>query len=193
EVNMALGLIFSWSPAQAHGRPRTSRSGRPPLPSVKPKDDFHPHRPRRSASPAVSPSFCIASRNEGRAALPKRKAKPAWFDQFARGSYRNPVAFIVFAMSQDSTNVNPISIVMNRGNQAVFIPANIENGLVPNLVRAWKNLSQFDESGKAPVLDESIPVLERVRGIWMLLRKLIQPPACDDMHGNGFYRPKIFR
>jgi hypothetical protein len=37
-------------------------------------------------------------------------------------------------MGRNSTDVNPVSIVMESGNEAVFVTANIENRFVSHLI-----------------------------------------------------------
>ncbi len=65
----------------------------------------------------------------------------------------------------------------------ILVATDIENGFVIHLVRRRENLPQHHEVGEVSLLDDSIPALERIGGVWMLRCEVVQAFTSYDVHG----------
>ena len=85
-------------------------------------------------------------------------------------------------MGQHRTNVNLAPVVVNRGNQPGFIPADVEHGQSADLVCARKDSSQISKGCKVLGLDQPVPMLETRFRIWMFRCVIVEPLSGDDVH-----------
>jgi hypothetical protein len=60
---------------------------------------------------------------------------------------------------EDAMNVDLFSIKMDRGNEPVLVPANIENDEATHVVCTGEMVSQFAEGVIVCLFDNTIPVL----------------------------------
>jgi hypothetical protein len=79
-------------------------------------------------------------------------------------------------------DVHFLSVVMNRNNQTVFIPSDIEGRELLDLVRGGKCDLQVGEGGVIGLPENGKPVKQRGSRSRMFVRELDQPPSGDDMH-----------
>ena len=85
-------------------------------------------------------------------------------------------------MSQDGSDIEFLTIVMNCRNQSNFVTSDIENGEFANLIRRWKGFSQFDEIPYRTLFHQLIPLDDRVLGFGVAIDKFIEPFSGDHMH-----------
>jgi len=85
-------------------------------------------------------------------------------------------------MGKHVSDVNLLSVVMNGNNQTVFIPSDVEDRELPDLVRGGKCDLQVGEGGIIGLPDNGKPVKQRGPRSRMFVREFDQPPSGDDMH-----------
>lgn len=84
-------------------------------------------------------------------------------------------------MGKHVSDVNLLSVVMNGNNQTVFIPSDVEDRELPDLVRGGKCDLQVGEGGIIGLPDNGKPVKQRGPRSRMFVREFDQPPSGDDM------------
>jgi hypothetical protein len=87
-------------------------------------------------------------------------------------------------MSQDGTNINLSAVVVDGGNQAIFVSSDIENGFVIDLIGTWKGLPQLGEILKSARLHQRVPMGQTRDGVGMNRGKFIKPFPGNDVHGR---------
>lgn len=86
-------------------------------------------------------------------------------------------------------DIDFLAIEVDGRNQAILIPADIEDDQIVNHVRTGKHLLEIMEAGKVIRLHDPKPCVERRATIRMVLRKGAQCFARDDVHS----RPRCHR
>jgi hypothetical protein len=87
-------------------------------------------------------------------------------------------------MRQDGTNINLSAIVVDGGDQAIFVSSDIENGFVVDLIGAWKRLTQLGEILKSARLHQPMPMGQASDGIGMNRGKFIKSFPGNNVHGR---------
>jgi len=87
-------------------------------------------------------------------------------------------------MGQYSTNIDFLSIIVNSGNKADIIAADIENRQLSDAISAWKERSQGDKGRNGCRLECLIPVDEAGLCIRIAFNKLVEAFSCNDVHGE---------
>jgi len=87
-------------------------------------------------------------------------------------------------MGQYSTNIDFLSIIVNGGNKADIIAADIENRQLSDAISAWKERSQSDKGRNGCRLECLIPVDEAGLCIRIAFNKLVEAFSCNDVHGG---------
>src|SRR6266850_719247 len=95
-------------------------------------DESRPRLPRQRGDPARRRCGRTRLRYEERIRLPIRKTKR--FPLFGRpGSASSllPLGLVVFLVRQHASDIEPLAIVMNRGNQADLLPPMLNTVSLP--------------------------------------------------------------
>ncbi len=79
-------------------------------------------------------------------------------------------------------NIDFLPIVMNRRNQSVFIPPDVENGKAVHLIGGGKSGFQVSERNIIGFADDGMPMIQRGKCIGIFSGELDQPLSRDDMH-----------
>ncbi len=87
-------------------------------------------------------------------------------------------------MGQYMADINLITIKVNRCNQSILVPANVENYPFVYHIGRGKNGTQFGKSMEICFLYNLEPACERRLAIRMFFPKLDQRFARDDVHND---------
>ena len=85
-------------------------------------------------------------------------------------------------MCQNVTNIYFGAIEMNRGNQAIFVTADIKHNPLPNHIGGRKRPAQFGKILELGVQHPLVPTHQRAFAVRVTLPELLQCFARDDMH-----------
>lgn len=97
-------------------------------------------------------------------------------------------------MRQDMPNIDLLPIEMNRCNQAILVPTNIEDHQIIHHIRAGKYTMEIMKTGKVIGLHDPKPSIQRGATVGMLLHEGAQRFARDDVHRiSGCQRAKQVR
>ena len=88
-------------------------------------------------------------------------------------------------MRQDCPDVRRTVAVLHLHDQAVFVPADIENRVGRHIVCTPESRPQFVEVGKVRLAHDPVLFLERAFRIRVVRPELHQPGFCDDIHACG--------
>ncbi len=95
-------------------------------------------------------------------------------------------------MRQNRPNEDLAPVVMEHGDQPVFVATNVKNRLPIHVVGTGKRVPQIVEVCKDLTLHRAVPHLQRVLGIRVFLPKLNKSRLGYDMHRLILYRFGIF-
>ena len=90
------------------------------------------------------------------------------------------------------SNINFAAIKVDRDNQAIFIPADVENDPVLYFVRGGKNGSQLSKTVKIGLFHNFEPSCKACLTVRMFLPELNQGFARDDMHIVSLSQVEMF-
>ena len=90
-------------------------------------------------------------------------------------------------------NVNLLAVEMDRGNESIFVPANVEHDEVADFVCGWEGSAQGLKGRKVLPLHNGEPPSQRTFAIWMLCPKLAEHFARDDVHPAILSQNEIVR
>src|SRR5690348_13816933 len=85
-----------------------------------------------------------------------------------------PVAAIILCVSQHVANIDLVPIIVNGGDEAIFIAADVKNGEHANLISTGKSGTQVVEVREDFFGHRTIPSAEWVLSIWVFRPKLDQ-------------------
>ena len=94
-------------------------------------------------------------------------------------------------MGKHMPDIHHFPVIVNGGNQAVFVSSDIEHGKFFHLVCRGECDPQFRKGGVISFPDYGVPVVQRNTGIGMLLSKLDQPFSRDDMDRTSLSQYEI--
>src|SRR5579872_4052301 len=83
-----------------------------------------------------------------------------------------PISSIIFLVCQDVADVDLLAIEVDRGNESIFVSADVEHDEIADLVCTWKCRSQSGKSWKVILLHNFEPARQRIFAVWMHRPKL---------------------
>jgi hypothetical protein len=89
-------------------------------------------------------------------------------------------------MGQDMDDVDPLLIVPDLRDEAVFIASNVEDGTFSNRIGVREIEPCLDQVRPLGVFGDPIPIFERLFGVGMNFPKLAQSLPADDSHQYSF-------
>src|SRR4051812_41717865 len=97
-------------------------------------------------------------------------------------SLEGPFAFVVLFMSQDLPDEYDLVLEIDLDDQAVLVPADVDNDESADSIGTGPNSLQFGKVGPSCLLGDPEPSPEWVLGIAVHFEEFTQPPKRDDMH-----------
>src|SRR5579859_293886 len=99
---------------------------------------------------------------------------------------------LTFLVCQDVADVDLLAIEVDRGNESIFVSADVEHDEIADPVCTWKCRSQSGKSWKVILLHNFEPARQRIFAVWMHRPKLTQHFARDDVHSPIVSQNEIF-
>ena len=93
-----------------------------------------------------------------------------------------PFLPIIFLMGQDMDDVDPLLIVPDLRDEAVFIASNVEDGTFSNRIGVREIEPCLDQIRPLSMFSDPIPILKRLLGGGMDFPKFAQSLSADDPH-----------
>jgi hypothetical protein len=87
-------------------------------------------------------------------------------------------------MGQNMTDIHFSAVEMHRGDQPVLVAADVENDPVVEFIGGGEDLPQFGKTFEFGLLHDLVPTQERRPAVGILLPKLDQRFAGNDVHGD---------
>jgi hypothetical protein len=89
-------------------------------------------------------------------------------------------------MRENVPDKNALYVVTDKGDQPIFVAADIEYNKIFYLVRTWKNTSNIIETLERCLVYNSVPARECRFGIGVICDKISDFLVADDVHGLRF-------
>ncbi len=102
------------------------------------------------------------------------------------GEDQFPCAPIVFGMGQDVPYIDLVPVIVNRRDQPVFVPTDIEDGEPLHDIHAGKRPAQIIEVREHLRFDKVVPRTQRAFSVRMLRPKVHQDGFGDHMHQANY-------
>jgi hypothetical protein len=85
-------------------------------------------------------------------------------------------------MGQDMDDVDPLLIVPDLRDEAVFVASNVEDGTFSNRIGVWEIEPCLDQVRPPGVFGDPIPILKRLFCVGVNFPKHTQSLSADDPH-----------
>ena len=118
-----------------------------------------------------------------------------------------PVAWIVvLSVRQKGPNVNMalcdsavfFARIVDDGNQSISVVANVEDDITVDIISILEYLQDFVEVSPTSIFSDSVPRMNLIGRVRILITRFSQVPFCDNVHGGnvgegGAIRATLYR